>query len=221
MNSIEENVSQILNELKGGNPFGEKVTLVLATKTRTADEINRALAAGVSDIGENRVQEFCDKFDSVKGGNRHFIGHLQTNKVKYLVGRTYLYHSIDRDELASELQKRSQAKGIISDILVQINIGNEESKGGYPLEEGFNVYKRLFSFENLRVRGFMAMLPVSNDEKYLGALCDRMRALYDKARAEDENITCLSMGMSGDYKLCIARGANMVRLGTAVFGKRE
>ena len=220
MATIEENVFKILNELKGGNGYGEQITLVVATKTRTSDEINRAIAAGITDIGENRVQEFCDKFDAVKGGNRHFIGHLQTNKVKYLVGRTYLYHSVDRDELALELAKRSRAKGVVSDILVQINIGNEESKGGYPLEEGFEAYKRLSASDSLRVRGFMAMLPVSGDEAYLGALCDNLRALYDKARAHDENIAYLSMGMSGDYRLCIAHGANMVRLGTAVFGER-
>lgn len=217
---IKANVKRILNEL-GLNSRGERITLVVATKTRTAEEINRALAAGITDIGENRVQEFTQKYEAVRGGNRHFIGHLQTNKVKYLVGKTYLYHSVDRDELALELQKRSHAANVVSDILVQINIGNEESKGGYPLEAGYEAYMRLAAFENLRVRGFMAMLPLSGDEAYLGALCDSMRSLYDRARLHDENIAYLSMGMSGDYKLCIAHGANMVRLGTAVFGERK
>ena len=218
---IEENVKKILSELENGNGLGEKVTLVVATKTRTAEEINRALQAGITDIGENRVQEFCGKFDDVVGGNRHFIGHLQTNKVKYLIGKVYLYHSVDRDELAEELQKRSQKAGIVSDILVQINIGNEESKGGYPLEEGFESYLKLKQCSNLRVRGFMAMLPAQGSEAYLGELCDKMRSLYEKTKQLDENITYLSMGMSGDYKLCMAHGANMVRLGTAVFGERN
>lgn len=217
---IEENVKKLLSELSAGNPFGEKVTLVAATKTRTAEEINRAIAAGVADIGENRVQEFRDKYDFVQGGNRHFIGHLQTNKVKYLIGKTYLYHSVDRDELAGEIATRSVRAGIVSDVLIQINIGNEESKGGYPLESGFDTYCRLRERAGLRVRGFMAMLPVSDDEGYLSSLCDRMRALFERAKAQDESIAYLSMGMSGDYRLCISRGANMVRIGTTIFGER-
>lgn len=218
---IEENVKELLAELETGNPFGEKITLVAATKTRTAEEINRAIEAGISDIGENRVQEFRDKFDAVVGGNRHFIGHLQTNKVKYLIGKTYLYHSVDRDELAAEIAVRSQRTGITSDILVQINIGCEESKGGYPLEEGHEACLRLDSAAGLRVRGLMAMLPISDDTEYLADLCDRMRALYERLKAENENIVYLSMGMSGDWKLCVSHGSNMIRLGTAIFGKRN
>ncbi|MDE6677343.1 MAG: YggS family pyridoxal phosphate-dependent enzyme [Clostridia bacterium] len=218
---IERNAKRFLDALESGNCYGEKVTLVAATKTRTAEEINRAIAAGITDIGENKVQEFRDKYDLVHGGNRHFIGHLQTNKVKYLIGKTYLYHSVDRDELAAEIAKRSTAAGITSDILIQINIGCEESKGGYPLEAGFEVYKRLKSTEGLSVKGFMAMLPISNDEKYLAELCKQMRALYEKAKAEDENVCYLSMGMSGDWKLCLENGSNMIRVGTAIFGDRN
>ena len=217
---IESNVRALLDELRAGNPFGEKVTLVAATKTRTAEEINRAIGAGIADIGENRVQEFTEKYDAVKGGNRHFIGHLQTNKVKYLIGKTYLYHSVDRDELAREIATRSEKAGIRSNVLVQINIGHENTKGGYAPETGYETYLRLSHTDGLRVRGFMAMLPVSDDEGYLAELCDAMRALYDRARAVDTDVSCLSMGMSGDYRLCIAHGSNMVRIGTGVFGRR-
>ena len=217
---IEENVKTLLQELEAGNPFGEKITLVTATKTRTAEEINRAIRAGINDIGENRVQEFRDKFEEVVGGNRHFIGHLQTNKVKYLIGKTHLYHSVDRDELAAELANRSRRAGIRSDILVQINIGCEESKGGYPLEEGFETCLRLAQTAGLRVRGLMAMLPLSDDESYLAELCDRMRALYERLKAQIDGFDYLSMGMSGDWRLCVAHGANMIRLGTAIFGAR-
>lgn len=217
---IEQNAKRFLDELRGGNCYGEKVTLVAATKTRTAEEINRAIQAGITDIGENKVQEFRDKFELVHGGNRHFIGHLQTNKVKYLIGKTYLYHSIDRNELAEEIAKRSVAAGITSDILIQINIGCEDSKGGYALEEGYEAYKRLKNTEGLSVKGFMAMLPLSGDEAYLADLCKQMRALYEKAKANDENIRCLSMGMSGDWRLCLKNGANMIRIGTAIFGER-
>lgn len=218
--SIEKNAEEILKELKTGNPFGEKITLVAATKTRTAEEINRVIAAGVPDVGENRVQEFLEKFDAVRGGVRHFIGHLQTNKVKYLVGKIDLYHSVDRDELALELSKRSARAGIVSDVLLQINIGCEESKGGYPLEEGLNALARTKESDGLRVRGFMAMLPLAGDGEYKKSLCKKMRALFDEARERSEHIDYLSMGMSGDWKLCVSEGANMIRVGTALFGTR-
>lgn len=218
---IEKNVSTFLESLKTGNCYGEKITLVAATKTRTADEINRAIQAGITDIGENKVQEFRDKFDALNGANRHFIGHLQTNKVKYLIRKAYLYHSVDRDELAEEIAKRSIKAGIVSDILIQINIGCEHSKGGYPPEEGFEVYNRLKNAGGLRVRGFMAMLPLSEDKAHLAELCKQMRTLYDKAKSEDHNICYLSMGMSGDWELCLQNGANMIRLGTAIFGERS
>ena len=217
---IEENVQQLLAELAAGNGYGEKVTLVAATKTRTAEEINRAIGAGITDVGENRVQEFRDKFDLVRGARRHFIGHLQTNKVKYLVGRTHLIHSVDRDELVSELARSCEKAGVTQDILIQVNIGCEESKGGYPPEDAYAAYLRIKKTAALRVKGFMAMLPASDDEKLLVPLCEKMRSLFDRARAEDPDIEHLSMGMSGDWKLCLRHGANMIRLGTYIFGER-
>ena len=218
---IENNVKELLAKLKRGNGLGEEVTLVAATKTRTADEINEAIKAGITDIGENKVQEFRDKFELVHGANRHFIGHLQTNKVKYLVGKCFLLHSVDRDELADEIASRAQKLGVTQNILIQVNIGCEETKGGYPLSESFSAFERLGKTEGLRVCGFMAMLPISSDERYLAELCDDMRALYDRARKASADIKYLSMGMSGDWKLCLEHGANMIRLGTAIFGERQ
>lgn len=218
---METRIKNLLAELQAGNCYGEPVTLVAATKTRTADEINRAVAAGIGHVGENKVQEFREKFETVQGAYRHFIGHLQTNKVKYLIGKTYLIHSVDRAELAEEIAKRSRAQRLTTDILIQINIGNEESKGGYPLEQGLSVCETLSHTEGLRVRGFMAMLPNSDDEVLLARLCDNMRALYEKAKAQNKDIVYLSMGMSGDWQLCLSHGANMIRLGTAIFGERR
>ena len=146
---------------------------------------------------------------------------MQTNKVKYLIGKTYLYHSVDRDELAEEIAKRSVRANIVSDVLIQINVGCEESKGGYPPEEGFAAYERLKQTAGLRVRGFMAMLPQSDDEAYLATLCKRMRALYERAKERDENVAYLSLGMSGDWRLCVANGANVIRIGSAIFGERN
>lgn len=219
--SISQNVKALLDELRAGNGYGEPVTLVAATKTRTPEEINEAIAAGITDIGENKVQEFRDKFDAVQGGNRHFIGHLQTNKIKYLVGRTYLIQSLDRDELAEELSKRCQRANVTQDVLIEVNIGCEESKSGYPLQEAWAAYERIRGTQGLRVRGFMAMLPLAGGEEELSALVKEMRALFERAKAQDENIRWLSMGMSGDWKLCLRHGANMIRLGTAIFGERR
>ena len=219
--SISRNVKTLLDELRAGNGYGEPITLVAATKTRTPEEINEAIAAGITDIGENKVQEFRDKFDAVQGGNRHFIGHLQTNKIKYLVGRTYLIQSLDRDELAEELSKRCQRANVTQDVLIEVNIGCEESKSGYPLQEAWAAYERIRGTQGLRVRGFMAMLPLAGGEEELAALVKEMRALFERAKAQDENIRWLSMGMSGDWKLCLRHGANMIRLGTAIFGERR
>ena len=219
--SISQNVKTLLDELRAGNGYGEPVTLVAAAKTRTPEEINEAIAAGITDIGENKVQEFRDKFDAVQGGNRHFIGHLQTNKIKYLVGRTYLIQSLDRDELAEELSKRCQRANVTQDVLIEVNIGCEESKSGYPLQEAWAAYERIRGTQGLRVRGFMAMLPLAGSEEELAALVKEMRALFERAKAQDENIRWLSMGMSGDWKLCLRHGANMIRLGTAIFGERR
>ena len=218
---IKSNVKELLSELKCGNCFGERVTLVAATKTRSADEINAAIEAGITDIGENKVQEFRDKFELVHGASRHFIGHLQTNKVKYLVGKCDLIHSVDRDELAAEIARRAQKLGVVQNILIQVNIGCEETKGGYPLVESFSAFERLKKTDGLRVLGFMAMLPFSSDETLLAKLCDEMRALYEEARKTSKEIKYLSMGMSGDWRLCMEHGANMIRLGTAIFGERK
>lgn len=218
---IEENVKKLLNEIPQTNPFGERVTLVAAVKTQTPEDINRAICAGVTDIGDNHVQEFKDKFDQITGNpTRHFIGHLQTNKVKYLIGRVDLYHSLDRMELATELSKRSERAGIISNVLVQINIGNEETKSGFDVSQTQQVCQTVNDMPGLKVVGLMAMLPESDDEELLKSLATRMRKEFDELKATLPDVKHLSMGMSGDWKICIECGSNMIRLGTAIFGKR-
>lgn len=219
---IEQNVKNLLEEIPQTNPFGEKVTLVAAVKTRTVEEINRAIRAGVTDIGDNHAQEFKDKYDGICGNPvRHFIGHLQTNKIKYLIGKVDLYHSVDRITLAEELSRKGESKGVSSNILLQINIGNEESKGGFKLTEAESAYAAVKKLANLKIVGLMAMLPDADDETELKRLATQMRKLYDKLRATDGNITRLSMGMSGDRKICVECGSNMIRLGTAIFGARN
>lgn len=222
MSSIKENVEKLLNSLPRENPFGEKVTLVAAVKTQTPANINEAISAGICDIGDNRVQEFTQKYDKIAGNpKRHFIGRLQTNKIKYLLGKVDLYHSVDRMNLAEELSLQGGKKGITSNILLQVNIGNEPTKGGFKEEELFDAYSKISKLPYLKINGLMAMLPDSDDIPFLCALAHRMRGAYDMLKSADLGICILSMGMSGDYKLCVDAGSNMIRLGTAIFNSRK
>lgn len=216
---IANRVRALLQRVKS-NPFGEKVTVVAAVKTRTAEEIEEAISAGITDVGENRVREFCEKFDAARGARRHFIGRLQTNKVKYLIGKADLIQSLDRDELAFEIARQSKRAETETSVLIELNLG-EAQKAGYPLERGVETAVRISRIEGLRVEGFMAMLPLSSDEGLLGALCDGVRRQFEAARREIAGFCHLSMGMSGDYELCIAHGSNMIRPGVALFGARR
>ena len=218
---ITANVQKIKAEIAGGNAYGERVMLVAAIKMQTADAVNQAIAAGVDAVAENKPQEFRDKNALIAPCPRHFIGHLQTNKVKYLVGEVELFHSCDRDGLAEEIAKQSVKKGVVSNVLVQVNIGNEESKGGYDYGETAEAVERLSKLQGLRVRGLMAMLPDSDDENLLRTLAKKMRTLFDALKKENSEIEYLSMGMSGDYRLCVEEGSNMIRLGSTIFGARE
>lgn len=221
MSSITKNVQRIKQEIQNGNSFGERVILVGATKMQTVEAINEAILAGLDAVAENKPQEFRDKNESILPCPRHFIGHLQTNKVKYLVGKVELFHSCDREDVANEIARLSVKNGLISDVLVQINIGEEDSKGGYAYNEAESVVARLNETQGLRVRGFMAMLPNISDETTLRTLARKMRALFDKVKANYPDFAYLSMGMSGDYSLCIEEGSNMIRLGSTIFGLRD
>lgn len=220
MFGIAENVKEIQKTLANGNAFGEKVLLVAATKTQSPEAINAAIRAGVDAVAENKPQEFRDKNDALLPCSRHFIGHLQTNKIKYLLGKIDLYHSCDRDSLVDELDRQSQNAGLVSDILLQINIGDEASKGGYDYESAQEVFRRVSEKRGLRIRGFMAMLPDVDDEPLLRALVRKMRALFEWAKTQSPEVEYLSMGMSGDYQLCIEEGSNVVRIGSTIFGAR-
>ncbi len=218
---IKRRVAEIRRAVEGKNPYGERVLLVAATKMQTAETINLAIQAGVDAVAENKPQEFRDKNDSVNPCPRHFIGHLQTNKIKYLMGKVDLYHSCDREELAEELARQARNKGLTAHVLLQINIGDEESKGGYAYEKAQEAFLRLQKLAGLKIRGFMAMLPDTEDEEYLRTLAKKMRRLYDWAREQATDIDYLSMGMSGDYLLCVEEGSNVIRVGSTIFGARN
>ena len=214
-NQIQQNVRRIKAEI------GEKALLIAATKMQSVDAINAAILAGVDGVAENKAQEFRDKNEFLLDCPRHFIGHLQTNKLKYLVGKIQLFHSCDREELALELARLSLKKQLISNVLIQINIGNEESKGGYAFEDAKQTFLRLSAMDGLCVKGFMAMLPQSDDTEFLRGLVRKMRALFEWAKEQSSAVEYLSMGMSGDYRLCVEEGSNMVRLGSTIFGARD
>ena len=221
MGKIAEAVARLQEEIQNGNPYGEKITLVAATKMQSAEAINECIVAGVDAVAENKAQEFRDKNDLLLPCPRHFIGHLQTNKVKYLVGKVELFHSCDRDEIASEIARLSIQRGVVSSVLIQINIGEEESKGGYAFDTAKETFARLSQTQGLKVKGFMAMLPDTDDETLLRALTRKMRGLFDWAKTQSSEVEYLSMGMSGDYALCISEGSNMIRVGSTIFGARE
>lgn len=218
---IEQNVKHLFEILPQKNVFWEKITAVAAVKLQTVENINRAIRAGITDIGDNHVQEFKDKFNGIEGNpRRHFIGHLQTNKVKYLIGKVDLYHSVDRINLAKELSKRSENAGITSDILLQINIGNEPTKGGFDLTEAEKACEAVSAMPALKLKGLMAMLPLSGERDVLLPLAQKMRNMYDRLK-DIYGFEYLSMGMSGDWELCVEAGSNTIRIGTAVFGARN
>ena len=182
----------------------------------------RAVNAGVTVIAENRVQEFREKSPMLANVRQDFIGHLQTNKVKYLVGKVSLIHSVDSSALAKEISLRAQKLGVTQDILVEINIGGELSKSGFAPDSAETAIKEISALPALKVCGLMAMLPKSDEDEIREKLCLQMREIYDKIRKErnDSAFRYLSMGMSADYKTAVRCGSNMVRLGTALFGQR-
>lgn len=218
---VLENIKKAC-ERSGRNP--EDITLISVTKTHGAELINEAIDAGAKDIGENKAQELCNKYDDVKPVRWHFIGHLQTNKVKTIVDKVVMIHSVDSDKLASEIDKRAKSSGVVMDILVEINIGMEDSKSGATEEEARDLIKKIRDeYQNLRVRGLMCVPPITdnpeNSRRYFRKLKDIFESI--KELSEDEYFDTLSMGMSGDYEVAIEEGATVVRVGTAIFGARE
>ena len=203
----------------------DDIILLAATKTVPAENINYAISQGISYIGENRVQEMLSKDDAVsKSAHRHFIGHLQTNKVKDVVGRVEMIESVDSVHLAKKINDESKKRGIVTDILLEINIGNEESKSGFTPESVWDSIDELLQFDSIRVCGIMSIPPIFENKEigrgYFTKLNDIFVDISTK-KLDNSNRLYLSMGMSSDYDLAIECGANIVRIGTALFGARN
>lgn len=228
--TIAENVALVRKNIAeaaaraGRDPSG--ILLVAASKTNDASRVREAIAAGVDACGENRVQEMLEKaaLGAYEGAPLHFIGHLQKNKVKFVVGLASLIHSVDSVELLQQISRTAEGKGLVQDVLIEINIGAEPSKSGFAPEELPAALAAAAALPGLRVRGLMAIPPicVSGEENHQYFV--RMRQLFiDNCEKKYDNVCMdfMSMGMSGDYETAVECGANIVRVGTAIFGERH
>ncbi len=227
--SLEENVRKVLDNIalaarEVGRDPGE-ITLVAATKVQTDDTIRAAIAAGVPICGENRVQEMTAHLetDTYAGAGLHFIGHLQTNKVRQVVGRVDMIESVGSVHLLEEVNKQAAKLGIVQDILLEVNVGGEESKSGVAPQEVEEVARLAAGMPNVRLRGLMAIPPVAGEDGNRGFFREMHKLFVDikqKMPDNEADINCLSMGMSGDYMDAVREGATLVRVGTALFGPR-
>ena len=218
---LKENLDKVFDEIRFGNNLGEPITVVGAGKYVDIDTLKRAVELGLKDIGDNKVQEFRDKTSALSGVNFHFIGRLQKNKVKYLIGKVKLIQSIDSIALEEEVAKQSVKNNLVTDILIEVNVGVEDSKAGFYLDNVLDAVKTISKLNGVRVMGLMAMLPYTDDNELLSKLCLQTRSVYDIIIKEGYPLTYLSMGMSSDYKIAIKNGSNMIRLGTCLFGERD
>ena len=228
--SIAENIAAIRAKMEaaaiaaGRDP--KEIKLCAATKMNDADAVRQAIAGGVDLCGENRVQELVQKQkeDAYRGAPVHFIGVLQTNKVKQVVGKVDLIQSVDSLRLLEAVQKEAQRQGIRQDILLEVNIGQEESKSGFCAEEIPGLVEQFSSFPNIRLRGLMAIPPISqnsgDNRKFFQKMCALAVDITTK-KVDNVCVDILSMGMSDDFVDAIACGSTMIRVGTAIFGRRN
>lgn len=201
----------------------EDIKLIAVTKTYPIEAMNEAIRLGVTDIGENKPQEIRDKFDNVSPVNWHLIGHLQTNKVKYIIDRCTLIHSVDSIKLMAEIDRQAQNHNRDIDILIQVNISGEESKSGIAPDELPSLLEYAKNLTNTHVKGLMTIAPKCDIDE-VSRHFSNMKELFDQtARQSYENVTMteLSMGMSGDFETAIKHGATMVRIGSLIFGPRN
>ncbi len=228
-NIFDENYSIIENTINEAaisvGKTREDIILLAATKTVPTEIINHAIASGIKYVGENRVQEFLSKEDALsKDAHRHFIGHLQSNKAKDIVGRVEMIQSVHSVKLASLIGKLSVERGITTDILLEINIGREENKSGFLKEELDEAIDKISKIEGIKLKGLMSIPPVCQKNTEIIPFFEEMYKLFiDNSLKKIDNVTMeyLSMGMSSDYAEAIKCGSNLVRVGTSLFGKRN
>ena len=228
--SISENIAAIRAKMDaaaiaaGRDP--KKIALCAATKMNDAEAVREAIRGGVDLCGENRVQELTAKLadNAYAGAPIHFIGHLQTNKVKQVVGKVDLIQSVDSERLLRAIDREAARQGIVQDILLEVNVGEEASKSGFAAEDILPLMEKTGEFPNICIKGLMAIPPISHNsgenlkffQKMFHLSVDITAKKYDNVKVD-----CLSMGMSGDYRDAIHSGSTMIRVGTAIFGARD
>ncbi len=220
--SVRDNITEACKR-SGRNP--EDVTLINVSKTKPLEMLKEAYAAGSRDFGENKVQELCDKIPEMpEDVNWHMIGHLQTNKIKYIIGRTKLIHSVDTLHLAEAIEKEADKKAIVADILVEVNVAGEDSKfGTSDIEANKELIRSISNLSHLRLCGLMTIAPYTDDPETNRPYFKALRELLysNDMRGFFPEKPVLSMGMSGDYEIAVEEGATHVRVGTGIFGERN
>lgn len=227
--SIKDNIMSIkknIDSIRQRCNRQDEVNLMAVTKTVDVDKVLEAIDAGITDIGENKPQELARKYDEI--GNKvryHLIGTLQTNKVKYIIDKVYMIHSLDRIALCEEIQKRADKIDKVINCLVQVNISEEESKHGLKKEAVIDFVKEVAEkYNNIRIKGLMTMAPFIEDEDDIRNVFKNLKDLsleINNLRLENVDMDTLSMGMSHDYEIAIEEGATIVRVGTSIFGERN
>lgn len=226
---VKENYNYVKQQVEetakacGRDP--KEITLIAVSKTKPLENIEELIEIGVEDFGENKVQELCDKYEHVSQPVRfHLIGHLQTNKVKYIVDKACLIHSVDSLKLAQTIQKEAAKKHVIAQILIEVNVAEEDSKFGLHTEDVIPFIQEISTMPNLHVNGLMTIAPFVDDpednRKYFRTLKQLSLDITSK-NIDNIDMNVLSMGMTNDYKVAIEEGATMVRVGTAIFGARN
>ncbi len=226
---IQENLAEvearIADACKRAGRSRDEVTLIAVSKTKPLEDLREAYAYGCRNFGENKVQELCDKIEQMPSDIRwHMIGHLQRNKVKYLIGKTACIHSVDSVRLAEQIETESAKKNVITDILVEVNVAQEESKFGIPLEQAESYVREFAGFPHIRVCGLMTIAPYTVNPEENRQFFSDLRKVYVDIKGkniDNVNMSILSMGMTNDYEIAIEEGATMVRVGTGIFGERN
>ncbi len=229
MSAVQENYKDVEKRVAAAcdraGRSRKEVTLIAVSKTKPVEMVRDLMDIGVKDFGENHAQEVVAKTEAITEPlNWHFIGHLQRNKVKYVVGRACLIHSVSSLRLAEEIQKEALKKNLVMPVLIEVNIADEETKSGISEEEALALVRQASELPNLKIRGLMAIAPPVDDPEENRGYFRQMRELRDTIEAmklPGVEMTELSMGMTGDFEVAIEEGATMVRVGTAIFGVRN
>ncbi len=220
--TVQENIEKSLDRVGRKK---DEVTLIAVTKTVDIETVQEALDLGIENVGENRVQELERKYEKIgDDATWHMIGHLQSNKVKYILDKVSLVHSLDRKSLAKELNKRAKGADKIIEALIQVNVAEEESKFGLKVEEVIPFIESIIPMENIKIKGLMTIAPYSENPeevRYVFRDLRKLRDTIEDKNYKDVEMKYLSMGMTNDYEIAIEEGSNMVRIGTALFGERK